>query len=63
MKRFWTGTTLVLALAAAAAPATANLEPGVVAPAFEPKEFVNSEETSLARLRGRVILYEVFRTW
>jgi hypothetical protein len=63
MRRFAFGATLALAWLAAARPARANLEPGAVAPAFEPKEFVNCEETSLARLRGRVVLYDIFRTW
>jgi hypothetical protein len=63
MRTLLTGTTLLIALLGSSPAASAGLEPGAVAPAFEGKEFVNTDEVSLERLRGRVILYEIFRTW
>jgi hypothetical protein len=44
-------------------PARADLAEGEKAVAFEGKEFVNSAKCDLKSLRGRVILYEIFRTW
>jgi hypothetical protein len=53
---------LVLAAAAwlASAPAHAKLGEGDVPPAFEGKEFINTEELSLDSLRGSLVLVEVF---
>jgi hypothetical protein len=45
------------------APAQAQLGEGERAPNFEGKEFINSAKCDLKSLRGRIILYEVFRTW
>lgn len=61
-------TTFLAAAVAAAAvwaapPARADLAAGDSAAAFEGKEFINSAKCDLKSLRGRVILYEVFRTW
>lgn len=44
-------------------PARAELGEGDKAVAFEGKEFINSAKCDLKSLRGRVILYEIFRTW
>jgi hypothetical protein len=61
--------TLFLAAAFGAAalwsapPARADLGEGERPADFEGKEFINSAKCDLKSLRGRVILYEVFRTW
>ena len=39
------------------------VDPGDAAPDFEGKEFINSDTVSMKKLRGRVIFYEIFRTW
>jgi hypothetical protein len=57
------GAALATTLAFASGTARAALDVGEVAPAFEGKEFVNTEEVTLKKLRGKVVLYEVFRTW
>lgn len=44
-------------------PGVAELRQGEKAAEFEGKEFVNSAKCDLKSLRGRVILYEIFRTW
>ena len=59
---------LAAAVAAAAlcvspSPAHADLAEGDKAAQFEGKEFINSSKCDLKSLRGRVILYEIFRTW
>jgi len=55
--RMLTGlATLCLALA----PALAELGPGDKAPALEVKESFN---VSRLDLKGKLVLYEVFRTW
>jgi hypothetical protein len=41
----------------------ADLDPGAAMPAFEGKEFINTEEISLPDLRGKIVFYEIFRTW
>ena len=46
-----------------ASPARATLPVGDRVPNFEGKEFINSAKCDLKSLRGRIILYEVFRTW
>ena len=51
-----------LAMAMMAVPALAT-EVGDDAPGFEGKEYVNTPEVSMKTLKGRVILYEIFRTW
>jgi hypothetical protein len=60
----------VLAAAAVAAAmwftspsARAELAEGDKAAQFEGKEFINSAKCDLKSLRGRVILFEIFRTW
>ena len=56
----------VLAAALLAAPAFtfagSSLPQGAVAPDFEGKEFVNTEEITLKDLRGKVVYYDIFRT-
>ena len=61
MRRVLLGSALAVAMCAAPVPAQA-LEPGDMAPAFEGKAFINTEDVSLASLKGRVIFYEIFRT-
>jgi hypothetical protein len=51
------------ALFLAPKPTLADLAEGEKAVAFEGKEFINSAKCDLKSLRGRIILYEVFRTW
>lgn len=53
------GAALVMALAVP----TLAAEVGQPAPGFEGKEFINTPDVSMKALRGRVIFYEVFRTW
>ena len=53
------GAALVMALAVP----TLAAEVGEVAPDFEGSEFINTPEISMKKLKGRVIFYEVFRTW
>ena len=43
--------------------AGSELPTGAAAPAFEGKEFINTEEISMNDLRGQVVLYEIFRSW
>ena len=58
------GTVLTLALLGVPAVfAGSTLPSGAAAPAFEAKEFINTEPVSMMDLRGRVIFYEIFRTW
>ena len=59
--RTWLG--LLLAGAALGWVGTARAAVGEKAPAFKGKEFINTPKTSLADLKGQVILYEIFRTW
>ena len=51
------------ALLMAAAVPTLAAEVGEPAPGFEGKEFLNSPELTMNALRGKLIYYEVFRTW
>ena len=53
------GAVLAMAMAVPALGA----DVGDVAPGFEGKEFINTPSISMKTLRGRVIFYEVFRTW
>lgn len=53
------GAALVMALAVP----TLAAEVGEVAPGFEGSEFINTPQISMKTLKGRVIFYEVFRTW
>ena len=53
------GSVLAMAMAVPALGA----EVGDTAPGFEGKEFINTPNISMKKLRGRVIFYEVFRTW
>ena len=59
--RTWMGLARVTAALAWAAPVIAGV--GDEAPAFEAKEFVNTPKVSMKDLKGRVIFYEIFRTW
>ena len=61
MRRWVLGVLLGSALCAAPTPVHA-LDVGDAAPAFEGKAFVNTEDISLASLKGRAIFYEIFRT-
>lgn len=62
-KLLMTAVVAVSAFFAAPVPAHAKLGEGERAPNFEGKEFINSAKCDLKSLRGRIILYEVFRTW
>ena len=62
-KTFVSALVLAGAVWLAPQPGVADLREGEKAPAFEGKEFVNSAKCDLKSLRGRVILYEIFRTW
>jgi hypothetical protein len=60
--------SLVAALALAAssllaAPSEAGVKVGDPAPEMEGKEFINSKPITVKGLRGRVLLYDIFRTW
>ncbi len=58
------GAALVTAaLWLAPSPARAMLGEGEKPPEFQGKEFINSSKCDLKALRGRVVLYEIFRTW
>lgn len=46
-----------------AGPASAVIDPGVKAPNFAGKDFVNTSSVDLQTLAGRVVLLEIFRTW
>jgi hypothetical protein len=51
------------AAAFVAAPARAAVGVGESAPEMEGKEFINSPKVTLKDLRGRVLIYDIFRTW
>lgn len=53
------GAALVMALAVP----TLAAEVGEVAPGFEGSEFINTPELTMKKLKGQVIVYEIFRTW
>jgi len=55
--------TVAAALWCSPPSARADLAEGDKAAQFEGKEFINSAKCDLKSLRGRVILYEIFRTW
>ena len=61
--RKWFAVAALSALWFAPTHAWAKLGEGDRAPNFEGKEFINSSKCDLKSLRGRIILYEVFRTW
>jgi hypothetical protein len=50
-------------LVAGGRPALADVKVGDAAPGFRGKEFVNTDPLLWEDLRGRVLLYEIFRTW
>ena len=54
---------LVLGLALAAAPAYAGLEVGDKAPMPKAKETVGIPSFSPKDVEGKVVLYDIFRTW
>lgn len=54
---------LLAVLALAASPAMAGLGVGDRAPMPEAKESLNLADYAPKNLEGRVVLYEVFRTW
>lgn len=51
------------AVAVFAAPAHAGVGVGDSAPEMEGKEFINTPKVTLKDLRGRVLIYDIFRTW
>ena len=53
----------VVAAAFLAAPAFAGVSVGDPAPEMQGKEFINTEKVTLTDLRGRVLIYDIFRTW
>jgi hypothetical protein len=53
------GAALVMAMAVP----TLAAEVGEVAPGFEGSEFINTPAVSMKTLKGKVVLYEIFRTW
>ena len=50
-------------LLATALPSFAGVGEGEPSPTLVGKEFINTPEIDLKALRGRVILYDIFRTW
>ena len=56
------GGVLLGTLLLAAPPVEAKLEPGVIAPDFEGKAWINTDPTSLKDLRGRLVFLELFST-
>jgi hypothetical protein len=63
MRSVFAVATVAAALWLSPSPARADLAEGDKAAQFEGKEFINSAKCDLKSLRGRVILYEIFRTW
>ncbi len=63
MRSVFAVATVAAALWCAPSPARADLAQGDRAAPFAGKEFINSAKCDLKSLRGRVILYEIFRTW
>lgn len=61
--RKWFAVAALAAVAYIPSAARAQLPAGDRAPNFEGKEFINSSKCDLKSLRGRIILFEVFRTW
>ena len=53
------GAALVMALAVPTLAANVGEE----APGFEGSEYINTPALTWKKLKGRVIFYEVFRTW
>ena len=62
MRKWITGLAFAAAATILAAPAFA-LEAGDPAGDFTGKDFINTGALSMKKLRGRVIFYEIFRTW
>lgn len=52
-----------LALLLLAGVASAGVGVGDRPPALEGKEFVHTDPVTLKDLQGKVVLYEIFRTW
>jgi len=46
-----------------AAPSYAGVRVGDAAPEMQGKEFINSKPITVKGLRGRVLLYDILRTW
>ena len=63
MRSVFAVATVAAAMWCSPSFARADLAEGDKAAQFEGKEFVNSAKCDLKSLRGRVILYEIFRTW
>lgn len=63
MRILYGAALVTAAIWLAPSPARADLAEGDKAAQFEGKEFINSGKCDLKSLRGRVILYEIFRTW
>ena len=56
-------TALLMSSSVLAPPAFAGVKVGDPAPEMQGKEFINTERIGLKDLLGRVILYDIFRTW
>ena len=64
LRHILAGTVLMIALIGVPSVfAGSSLPDGAAAPAFEGKEFINTDEISMTDLRGQVVFYEIFRTW
>jgi hypothetical protein len=64
MRRTFVAAFASLALAlTVAVPAFAGVKVGDAAPEMEGKEFINSQAFNLKDMRGRVMIYDIFRTW
>lgn len=56
-------TALLMSSSVLAPPAFSGVKVGDPAPEMQGKEFINTERIGLKDLLGRVILYDIFRTW
>ncbi len=61
--RRWFAAAALAVVAFIPTAAKAQLPVGDRVPNFVGKEFINSAKCDLKSLRGRIILFEVFRTW
>jgi hypothetical protein len=61
--RTWLAAAALAAASFVAAPAFAGVGVGDAAPEMQGKEFINTPKVTLKELRGRVLIYDIFRTW